>query len=145
MSFVKSQGLILLPCPVVFCNCHSFIFIWRVWILHKAISGNIIKDKRKWNIAVSIRFQFFYEFANLFLLFRIHNLDCNNMTTLQIYTRYIYQNATINICYGIIFVGSRACATNHYVIAEKCGYVCPHVHIFGERRFSERVPIRRSI
>ena len=30
---------------------------------------------------------------------------------------------------GYVFVGSRACAANHYVIAEKCP-VCP---IFGER------------
>ena len=26
-----------------------------------------------------------------------------------------------------VFVGSRACAANHYVIAEKCGYACPHL------------------
>ena len=42
----------------------------------------------------------------------------------------------------IIFVGSRACAANHYAIAEKCNGVCP---IFGERRFSEQVPMRRSL
>ena len=26
-----------------------------------------------------------------------------------------------------LFVGSRACAANHYVIAEKCPYKCPHL------------------
>ena len=26
-----------------------------------------------------------------------------------------------------VFVGSRACAANHYVIAEKCPYKCPHL------------------
>ena len=40
-----------------------------------------------------------------------------------------------------VFVGSRACAANHYVIVEKCGYLEMCVHIFGERRFSEQVPI----
>ena len=40
-----------------------------------------------------------------------------------------------------LFVGSRACAANHYVIVEKCGYPEMYVHIFGERRSSEQVPI----
>ena len=26
-----------------------------------------------------------------------------------------------------VFVGSRACAANNYVIVEKCGDVCPHL------------------
>ena len=40
-----------------------------------------------------------------------------------------------------VFVGSRACAANHYVIVEKCGYPEMYVHIFGEHRFTEQVPI----
>ena len=43
-----------------------------------------------------------------------------------------------------VFVGSRACAANHYVIAEKCGNVCPYVHIFGERRL-KYTPYTRAI
>ena len=46
-------------------------------------------------------------------------------------------------------MGSRACAANHYVIVEKCSYLAiyleMYVHIFGERRFSEQVPIWGSI
>ena len=41
-----------------------------------------------------------------------------------------------------VFVGSRACAANHYDIVEKCGYSCPH---FGEFRFREQLAIRRSL
>ena len=36
-----------------------------------------------------------------------------------------------------VFVGSRACADNHYVIAEKCP-VCPIFGDFGERRLRVR-------
>ena len=42
-------------------------------------------------------------------------------------------------------MGSRACAANHYVIVEKCGYPEMYVHIFGERRFSEQLPIWGSL
>ena len=41
----------------------------------------------------------------------------------------------------VVFVGSRACADNHNVIVERCGYLEMYVHIFGERRLSEQVPI----
>ena len=36
-----------------------------------------------------------------------------------------------------VFVGSRACAANHYVIVEKCP-VCPIFGDFGERRLRVR-------
>ena len=42
-------------------------------------------------------------------------------------------------------MGSRACAANHNVIVEKCGYPEMYVHIFGERRFSEQLPIWGSL
>ena len=34
----------------------------------------------------------------------------------------------------MVFVGSRACAANHYVIVEKCGYPEMYVHIFDRCR-----------
>ena len=46
---------------------------------------------------------------------------------------------------ALVFVGSRACAANHYVIVEKCGYPKMYVHIFGERRCSEQLPIWSSL
>ena len=51
--------------------------------------------------------------------------------------RYPYSRLVLS---ATIFVGSRACAANHYVIAWKVSvYIYINVHIFGERRLDDNL------
>ena len=46
---------------------------------------------------------------------------------LALYTMFLTKHFFVEWTFFLIFVGSHACAANHYVIAEKCGHACPHL------------------